>query len=249
MAVRYPHVRGSIGPADGRRPHTNPSARQRRIVAAVMFRPIRTWRRRAQVVLAAAVTAGGCFAAARSDDVGSLRVFDPDRLAALEVDMWQAYYRRERVRLTRDLMTALLAQYHCSYANAVRVGFRFGRAASRFAVATGGYESVLPDLEKGYAVVRRCVAGAFDPAAVAKAELAWWVARRIPAEQSPEHVGGLIAEKNALIFTVPRERVLEASVLRARAGRLRDERGEQADWQTVSDLLHRSYRALHQAVQ
>src|SRR5262249_31835777 len=31
----------------------------------------------------------------------SLRTFDPDRLASLEVDMWQAYYRKQNVRLFR----------------------------------------------------------------------------------------------------------------------------------------------------
>jgi hypothetical protein len=50
------------------------------------------------------------------------------------------------------------------------------------------------------------------------------------ARRAPEHVGALIADENALLYGVPRERVLAASVLRARAGRLRDEGGERADW-------------------
>ena len=88
----------------------------------------------------------------------------------------------------------------------------------------------------------------FEPHAVSRAELAWWVARRVPGEESPEHVGRLIAEENALIFGIPPETVLDASVLRARAGRLRDEGGDHADWDTVSRLLHESYQALHAAV-
>ena len=53
----------------------------------------------------------------------------------------------------------------------------------------------------------------------------------------------------SLLYGVPSDRVLAASVLRARAGRLRDDAGEHADWITVADLLHQSYRALHDAVQ
>jgi hypothetical protein len=190
----------------------------------------------------------GYLLVARPSGTGGLRAFDPERLASLEVDMWQAYYEKDRLRLTRDLVTTLREQYRCSYGNAFRIGFRFGRAASVFAAATADYERVLPDLERGYTLIRGCVEATFDPAAVARAELAWWVARRTPLERSPERVGALIADENALVYAVPRDRVLEASVLRAQAGRLRDDGGERADWSVVSDLLHRSYRALHRAV-
>jgi hypothetical protein len=178
----------------------------------------------------------------------NLRTFEPDRLAALELDMWQAYYRRERPRLFRDLVTTLREQYHCSYASAARVAFRFGRAANTFASSGAAGEHVLPDLEQGYGLLRACVNSTFDAAGVARAELAWWAARRTPGQQAPEQVGALIADENALLFGVSRDRVLDASVLRARAGRLRDEGGEQADWATVLDLLQQSYRALHAAV-
>jgi hypothetical protein len=177
-----------------------------------------------------------------------VRAFHPDRLADLELDMWQAYYRHERLRLLRGLVTTLREQYHCSYASALRIGFRFGRAASTFADLRGDYDQVLPDLEQGYQLVSECVNGKYDPAAVARTELAWWVARRAPGQYAPENVGALIAAENALIFDVSREQVLEPSILRARAGRLRDEGGEQADWTTVSHLLHQAYRDLHRAV-
>jgi hypothetical protein len=43
--------------------------------------------------------------------------------------------------------------------------------------------------------------------------------------------------------------VLEASILRARAGKLRDDGGDHADWDAISKLLNQSYRALYEAVQ
>jgi hypothetical protein len=178
----------------------------------------------------------------------SHRVFDPDRLAELEVDMWQAYYAKERVRLFRGLVVSLREQYRYPWAKAGRVAFHLARAAATFGDLRGNYEQVLPDLERAYTISKDWTGAAYDPAAVARAELAWWVARRIPGQNSPEQVGGLIADEYALLYDVPRDRVLEASVLRARAGRLRDEGAERADWATVGRLLRESYRSLATAV-
>jgi hypothetical protein len=179
----------------------------------------------------------------------SLRVFDPDRTAELELEMWRAYYDKRNVRLFTDLVTLLHEQNRYSWATASRAAFHLARAAATFGNLRSEYEQVLPDLIAAYTIERDWLHAGFDPVAVAKAELAWWVARRVPGENSAEQVGALIAEENALLYDVRRDRVLEASTLRARAGKLRDDGGAQADWATVSDLLHQSYRALHAAVQ
>lgn len=178
----------------------------------------------------------------------TLRDFDPDRTAELEVDMWKAYYQKRNVRLFWDLVTLTHEQYRYSWARAGHASFHLARAAARFAGMRSNYETVLPDLESAYTIARDWTGESFDPKAVAKAELAWWVARRVPGQDSPEQVGGLIADENALLYNVPRERVLEASILRARAGRLRDDGGDQADWAEVSRLLVQSFRSLHAAI-
>src|SRR5262249_45074013 len=155
----------------------------------------------------------------------SLRTFDPDRVASLEADMWQAYYRKQNIRLFRDLIVTLHEQYKFSWAGALTTGFYLARAATSFATLTTNYDRVIPDLEQAFARVRAATDGQFEPSAVAQAELAWWVARRIPGQNSAEQVGRLIAAENALIFNAPIEVVLEPSVLRARAGKLRDDGG------------------------
>jgi hypothetical protein len=179
----------------------------------------------------------------------SLKVFDPDRVADLEVDMWQAYYQKERFRLFRGLVTLLREQNRYSWARASQQAFHFARAASTFASATGDYDRVLPDLTSAYAVMRDWTGARFDPETVARAELAWWVARRVPGQDDPANVGRLIAIVNAAIYDVPAERVARASALRAAAAALRDRGGADADWNAVSTLLHSSYRQLHTAVQ
>ena len=179
----------------------------------------------------------------------TLRAFDPDRSAALELRMWQSYYARRNVRLFADLVMLGHEQYRYPWAKATIAAFHLARAAATFAKLRSDYEQVLPDLERAYTIARDWTHAGFDPKAVARAELAWWVARRVPGQNSAEQVGQLIADENALLYEVPRERVLEASILRARAGRLRDEGGERADWAEVARLLQQSYRALHAGVQ
>jgi hypothetical protein len=179
----------------------------------------------------------------------SVLVFEPDRVADLELDMWRAYYAHQNIRLFRDLVVLLHEENRYPWAKATIAGFHLARAAARFADLRSNYEQVLPDLERAYAILRDWTHSSFDPASVARGELAWWVARRIPGQDSPEQVGELIAEENAMLYAVPRDRVLPAATLRARAGRIRDDGGERADWAVVSQLLHQSYRELHVAVQ
>lgn len=206
--------------------------------------------RRRVVLVLAGLLAAGFYAAAVRTPAGprSLRAFDPDRMARLEVGMWQAYYRKERLRLFALLVTMLHEQYRYTWSSACAAGFRLARAAATFADATAGSERVLPDLESAYATARRWTGAGYDPAAVARAELAWWVARRLPGESSPENVGRLIGEEYALLYEVPPPRVRRAGVLRAEAGALRDAGGAQADWERVGLLLRESYRSLRAAL-
>ncbi len=179
----------------------------------------------------------------------ALRTFDPDRTAALELDMWQAYYAKDRLRLFNGLVTLLHEQNRYSWGRAIQASFYLARAASQFSELRSEYEQVLPDLERAYTIERDWLGAGFNPTAVARAELAWWVARRVRGQDSPENVGALMAVENALLYEVPIENVRAASILRARAGRLRDEAGDRADWTEVGRLLHESYRELHTAVQ
>jgi hypothetical protein len=178
----------------------------------------------------------------------TLADFEPDRLAELELDMWKAYYAKEKVRLFGLLATLLREQYRYTWTRAVRAAFHLARAAATFGDATGGYERVLPDLERAYAIARDWTGARYDPAAVARAELAWWVARREPGRNGAASVGALIADEYALVYEVPRERVLEAAQLRAEAARLRDVGGPRADWPEVGRRLRESYRSLQAAV-
>jgi hypothetical protein len=178
----------------------------------------------------------------------SARTFDPDRLAELEVDMWRSYYERENVALFRALLIALREQFHYPWAKAGQAGYHLARAAADFGKARDNYERVLPDLEKAYAISHDWTGASYDPAQVARDELAWWVARREPSQREPANVGRLIGVLYAHFYGLPEERVREAGVLRARAAELRDRGGVNPDWNEVSRLLHESYRSLRAAL-
>jgi hypothetical protein len=178
----------------------------------------------------------------------SARDFDPDRLADLEAAMWQSYYRQENAALFGDLVIALRQQFRYPWAKAGIAAMHLARAASVFGKASGDYDRVLPDLQTAYTISRDWTGAAFDPAEVARAELAWWVARREPAQRDPENVGRLIGVLYARFYEVPEARVHEAGLLRARAATLRDRGGTSTDWNEVSRLLHASYRALRTGV-
>src|SRR5258705_4251729 len=120
----------------------------------------------------------------------SMREFNPPRLADLEVRMWQAYYAKQRLRLFGLLVTMLHEQYHYSWATAALESSHLARAAATFGDLRGGYGVVLPDLEAAYAKAKAWMHAEFDPRAVAQAELAWWVARRVPGQNSAEQIGG-----------------------------------------------------------
>ena len=178
----------------------------------------------------------------------SMRQFNADRLASLETRMWQASYSKQRVRLFSLLVTLLHEQYHYSWATAAVEGFHLARAAATFDDLHDHYDVVLPDLEAAYGNVRAWTDAGFDPRAVAQAELAWWVARRVPGQNSPEQIGALIADEYALLYESTRERMSAAALLRAQAGALRDAHAQAPDWSAVTGLLQASYRELQLAL-
>jgi hypothetical protein len=175
----------------------------------------------------------------------SIREFSPDRLAGLELRIWQACYARERLQLFRLLVIVLREQYHYSWSTAATAAFHLARAATTSADATSHDRIVEPDLEAAYAEARRWVGAGFNPRDVAEAELAWWAARRTPGQDDPDHVGRLIAREYALLYEAPFADMVRPGVLRAEAAALRDSHPGSPDWAAIGALLTDSYRALH----
>jgi hypothetical protein len=198
--------------------------------------------------LVAVLAAGAVVAFQTPAGPRSLTRFEPERLAQLETEMWQAYYAKQRLRLFMLLVTTLREQYGYSWARAVQAGYHLARAAAAFGDLRGDYDQVLPDLESAYTLARDWTSSDFDPRSVARAELAWWVARRTPGQSDVDTIGQLIGREYAELYSVPLARVVRAGRLRAEAGHLRDDGGPHADWARVRALLVDSYRDLKRSV-
>ena len=178
----------------------------------------------------------------------SLKRFDPIRMADFELRMWQAYYEKDRARLFVLLVSTLREQYRYSWAVATIEGFHLARAAGRFSELESNYDAVLPDLEAAYSRARTWLGAGFDPASVARAELAWWVARRTPGRNSAAMVGDLIADEYALLYETSRDLVVLPAQLRAEAAALRDANAANPEWDAIGRLLQQSYAALSRAL-
>jgi hypothetical protein len=230
MTIAERDARGSSGQIAGK---SRTSGRRLRMAALVVV----------------AVVVVGAYAVTRAPAAPrTLSQFEPARLADLELRMWQAYYAKENVRLFALLVTMMREQYHYSWATATREAFYLARAAAVFGNAPSNYEQVLPDLETGYTIARDWLGASFDPPAVARAELAWWVARRMPGENSPEHVGDLIADAYALLYETSPDAVRRSGRLRAQAAALRDAQASAPDWATIGQLLNESYIELRKGL-
>jgi hypothetical protein len=84
-----------------------------------------------------------------------------------------------------EIITLLRGQYGLPLFKAKTIGEFLARAAMKFQSANGDYERiVLPDLTEAYRLIKKSSGKDFDPEKAALGELAWWVARRTPGQNS-----------------------------------------------------------------
>lgn len=185
----------------------------------------------------------------------SLREFDADEVARLETDMWRSYYGRERLRLFRQLGELLRTQYRLPFWRSNAVAYRAAKAAFVFkdGRSRADYERALPDLESFYRSVRAVSDTDFDVGRAARLELEWWIVHRERKRHAPGDLERALADLASELYGVPAERLADHARLRATAMEIRDTRAEQGgvteeDWRRIDDLLHQSWRSLHQAV-
>jgi hypothetical protein len=176
---------------------------------------------------------------------GFNRDFDPAVIAGAETRMWAAYYANDRETLGLELITLMREQFGLSYKNAVELTMVLGKATMTFHGRQGNYEqTVLPGLVEFYTQTKELGGGAWDPQEAAEAELAWWVARRTPGEDSAAQVGAKIAHLYTVLYGETNADIERAGLLRAEAAVLRDEGQQNADWATIETMLVASYTAL-----
>jgi hypothetical protein len=206
-------------------------------------------------LMAAALLAGWITFDLYSSHKVDIRDFDPDEVARLDTAMWRSYYSRERWRLFRELTELLEKQYKLRFWRRQLVAFYAAKSAFVFkdGKTREDYEKALPDLEKFYNEIRDISTTDFDARRAAKAELEWWIVHRQRKQYKDGDLARALAETVAKIYKMPAEAFLEHGDLRAKAMEIRDSKAEsdgvtEEDWQQIDELLHRSWRSLHNAV-
>ena len=184
-----------------------------------------------------------------------IRQFDADEVARLDTAMWRSYYSRERVRMYRELTELLEKQYKMSFWHRQLVAFYAAKSAFVFkdGKSRADYEKALPDLEKFYAEIRDLSTTDFDAKRAAELELEWWIIHRERKKYKEGDLANALAETASAIYNLPKEIFLEHGRLRAEAMEIRDSKAEsggvsEEDWQKIDELLHQSWRSLHNAV-
>lgn len=185
----------------------------------------------------------------------SLREFDADEVARLETAMWRSYYSRQRLKLFRELSELLRTQYRLPLLRSNAVAYRAAKAAFVFKDGHGRseYERALPDLVSFYQSIRAVSDTDFDVERAARLELEWWIVHRERRAHAPGDLDRALADLQAELFQVPAERLAEHARLRAEAMTIRDDKADaggvtEEDWRKIDELLHQSWRSLHQTV-
>jgi hypothetical protein len=184
-----------------------------------------------------------------------IRDFDADEVARLDTAMWRSYYSRERVKLYSELTELLEKQYKLNFWRRQLIAYRAARATFIFkdGKSRPDYEKALPDLEKFYNEIRAVSTTDFDAQKAAKLELEWWIVHRERRKYEEADLANALAETASAVYNLPKEAFLEHGRLRAEAMKIRDTKAEaggvsEEDWQKIDELLHRSWRSLHAAV-
>ncbi len=184
-----------------------------------------------------------------------IRKFDADEVAKLDTAMWRSYYSRERLQMFSELNELLATQYKFPFWRRQLVAYYAARAAFVFkdGKSRQDYEKVLPHLEKFYGEIRDISTTDFYVKKTAQLELEWWIIHRERKKYEEGVLAKALAETAAEVYKMPVENFMEHGKLRADAMKIRDTKAEaggvtEEDWKKIDELLHKSWRSLHNAV-
>ena len=185
--------------------------------------------------------------------IRSLRAFDQDRIAKLDLRMWRAYYGHNFARLFFLLVALVRVQFGLNYVRAVQAAFLAASAAIDFRINKGHEDQakILRKLTRFSKLVSEYSLERFDFKKVAELELNWWFIDRYPERYPSGAREEGLREAMAAMYRIDPERLNDYARYRAAAMVLQDEaekRGEPVDWERIAELLKHSYASLYEAV-
>ncbi len=157
-----------------------------------------------------------------SAKISPMRHFDPVRVAHYETQCWVVYYQKDWPALLRNLLGLIQSAFGLTLPQAARAAVFATQAQAAFApFPDNDVQKAIDHQRKFYELLLRVHAKygeSFDPAAVAKLDVEWWVIhRRLFGQAENAPLIAAVAELYAATYHVPAASVMEAAQLRAEA--------------------------------
>lgn len=174
---------------------------------------------------------------------------DPDNLAALEADMWVAYYSHHFLKLGWLLFLLNKSHFWPHPVMLFKAAYYSAMAAVVFR-KTKGHENedrVIKYLELYYKALSDFSTQPFDYKKTAQLEYVWWMIDRYPTRYKTTRADGLAAAM-AVMYKLPPQKLRVYGQKRAEAmellGDYHHDTEAAVDWPLLRRLLHESYHAL-----
>jgi hypothetical protein len=195
---------------------------------------------------------------ASEEEATSKPLFDPDRLAYLEVGGWRAYYDKNWPKMLRLLVTLTREQFGFTRLRALQGAYYILRASIAWKPVDHDLRIVRRYLRRFYVLAYRYgTPFGFDPKVVADKELRYWIVSRKYSstpwrEESP--LIDTMTDLHAALFNITPEAARPSGWGRARslhvvgsitAGRSMD---LERDWELSERYLREGYRSLLAAI-
>jgi hypothetical protein len=185
-------------------------------------------------------------------------LFDPDRLAYLEVVGWRAYYDKDWPKMLKLLVTLTREQFGFTRLRALQGAYYALRASIAWKPVDHDLRKVRRYLRKFYLLAHRYgTPFGFDPRDVADKELRYWMVSRQYSSTPWREDSPLIdtmTDLHAALFNITTEAAHPSGFGRARClhvvgsiatGRSTD---KERDWALSEDYLREGYRSLLAAI-
>ena len=153
----------------------------------------------------------------------AMSAYDPEKVAYLEAESWVAYYRRRWPRLLRLSVGLVAESFQLPLPQALYGAYLAARAQMIFAPKDNDVPRAEAAMRRFYELVNQVHRSQFDPAAVARLELNWWVVhRQLFGQSDNEPLVQALTDLYAAVYEVEPGLVREATQLRAEAMQLSD---------------------------
>ena len=171
----------------------------------------------------------------------SLKNFDPDKTATLEMEAWRAYYKHRFFKLFIVLLALMRTFFSFNWFLVFQAGYYTADATIDFRLNKGkeNQPRVLNKLKRFFKVLSNNTVEKFDSEKAAELELNWWFVDRYPNryEMTREEA---IARAMAFLYGRDFKDFMHYADYRAKAMVLQDvaeEEKREADWNQIESLL------------